>query len=154
VFATGGAVFVRRVTASDPWPPGVPIGGPAPLHTHTAAFVEGGSAWVAAGDGEGRLELLVASDDPGAIRRRPLPAIARDGDVLPWIGADGVATALAALRDEVLLRVAPGEPCRVGAWRGGVPQLLADLDADGVVDVVGTSTCTGCTSNHVFLRGL
>jgi hypothetical protein len=154
VFATDGGVYVRRVTPLGEWPPAVPIGGSAPLGTHTAAFVDGADVWVAAGDAEGRVDLRVASDDPARIRRRPLLEAARDGEVLPWIGADGVAVGLAALRDAVLLRVAPGDPCRVGAWRGGSPALLADLDADGVVDVVATLTCSGCTSNQILARGL
>jgi hypothetical protein len=73
---------------------------------------------------------------------------------VPWFGADGQPNGLVADLNGTLVRVAPGAPCRIGPWTGSTVDALADLDADGTIDVIGTSTCAGCTSNQVFGRGV
>ncbi len=68
---------------------------------------------------------------------------------------------MAAFVGEALLRVdigVDGTPrvCSAGRWPtlDTAPAAVADLDADGTPDIVASSTCSGCTSNHVFARGV
>jgi hypothetical protein len=37
--------------------------------------------------------------------------------------------------------------------RGTDVHVAADLDSDGNLDLVGTRTCAGCTSNQILLWG-
>jgi hypothetical protein len=47
-------------------------------------------------------------------------------------------------------------PCRLGDLPAdfGRWSATADLDGDGTLDAVSFASCRGCTSNHVFARGL
>jgi serine/threonine-protein kinase len=154
----------QRDSAGGTWPP----------HRSFArtdvdpAVVRWGDAMWATTRGPGGWSLRRLGEGPDALAVRDLPArVAAASLLVAWMDP-AAGPALGAVLDDTLLRIplvaepgAPGTPaadaravCRVTSWRTNTLHAIVDLDQDGVVDLVGSDTCSGCTSNHIFLRGV
>jgi serine/threonine-protein kinase len=154
----------RRDSAGGTWPPHRSF---AKTDADPVVFLWGDATW-AATHGTGGWSIQRLGEGPDAIAVRDLPArVAAATRMVAWMDPAG-GPALAAVLDDTVLRIplaaqpgAPGTPaadpravCRVTSWSSGVLHAVVDLDQDGVVDLVGSDTCSGCTSNHIFLRGV
>jgi hypothetical protein len=125
-----------------------------------AVIFQGERPWASA-QGPAGWRLYAVGDTAEEAARLDLPAsVAGARFLVPWWDA-AAPTALAAFVGDALLRVSFDDAgtlqaCRAGEWPTPhiTPAAVADLDGDGTPDVVATQTCTGCTSNHVFARGV
>lgn len=151
-FASMEGVYVREVRRGA-WGSGKPVAGSeAPIVVARWR----GAPWASAVVGRAwRFHRLGTRPEDAATGS--WPSQVRDVvRVAPWL-EHGDAVAWAAQAGRQIVRVVPDdeEPaCLLATWSGGDLQAVADLDADGVVDLVATSTCAGCTSNQIVARGV
>jgi hypothetical protein len=130
----GLCVATRTRLDTGTWLPHTCISGPADVLSYGVAdtktiLAKRGPRWFRVTDGTARPEAddaAVVLNDVGGVR-------------FLGIGAD-------------LVRVnVDGSRCQWATPTGIMAPAIGDLDGDRRPDVVGTRTCQGCTSNHVFL---
>jgi serine/threonine-protein kinase len=118
---------------------------------------------IAVGD---RAAIWFSSDDTAV--RMPLARDGRVGERETWRlpgkvhgllrdagNPDDVVVRMGSGEQVALLRVGSGkEPCTLGdvSLEANI-HAVADLDRDGLVDLVGSRTCQFCDSNHIFSVG-
>lgn len=148
-FFSMNGMYTREV-GPDAWPPGRPV---ATSDAATAVIRDGDAVWAVTRAGrEATLRRVGALEDDAA---QALPSLLPgDGPLVPYHAPRGGPDGLAIQRNKDIVMLYSGQPCRIGAWSGSTVHALADLDDDGVVDVVASSTCSGCTSNQVLGRGI